>query len=262
MVGWLASADLGICFAYFLGTGAGTGHFRCYLQGVSYIYFNLVSIFLSVGLAHLVRLMVGGGPGGFGAARAAEGRVLAVSFSVPAALALLPLATDDYGDTGAWCSISGDGGGASWDTGEIWMFFCFYLPLWLGVAYISFCYTAVYRNIRGVRRAWELAYGSAGEEERKEGGGGGGRGGLRPKPDSTALEYSRRVWLYPVVLAACYFFATLDKIIILCTGQGVFSIYLLEFVTIGLSGCCDALVYGATGSVRAAWAAEARRLRG
>mmetsp|Transcript_2838 Transcript_2838/g.4051 ORF Transcript_2838/g.4051 Transcript_2838/m.4051 type:complete len:337 (-) Transcript_2838:253-1263(-) len=255
MVALLAFADIGCNFAFFLGDGAESFTFRCYLQALSFIYFNLASIFLSAGIAYTVWLMIV--HRSFDLAREREGRVYAVCFGLPALIACLPLITSDYGNTGAWCSITGDHE-KEVDTGSIWMLVCFYIPLWLSIGYICYAYLGVYRVIQGVKAAFAMAGYHEGSGETKSEPSTLALG----QPQGLAMEYSKRLFLYPLIIVVCYSFASINKIYMLATGNGVFTLYLLQFTFLSLSGFGDALVYGSTKSVRDAWKNEFRQMRG
>ncbi len=58
-------------------------------------------------------------------------------------LTLLPLTTDSYGDTGAWCWILSEDG-----ADVAWRFIQFYIPLWLCIGYSTYVYVAVTRKMR------------------------------------------------------------------------------------------------------------------
>jgi len=248
LVGWLAVADVGCALSFFLGSGAESYSVRCDLQGMMFIYFNMASVFLAVGIAYALRQMLAFR--NFETARNSEPVLYMLCWGVPFFLALLPLTTKDYVDTGAWCSIGGnrfrDVELDKVDTGTMWEMVCFDVPLWLSILYIFWAYWEVYRVIRGLRGA--AAYHEELEEETKE--------EVVKRPKSESEEFTRRMVFYPLVLVFFYSFCTVNKIHMIITGDASFVLYALQFSFLSLSGFGDAVVYGTSRSVRLAWKQE------
>lgn len=73
--------------------------------------------------------------------------VMAYCWLIPLAMACLPFTTDNYGDAGAWCSItSKDLKSLQW--GTFWRFAIIYVPLWVCVFFNAYMCVTVYRAMR------------------------------------------------------------------------------------------------------------------
>lgn len=78
--------------------------------------------------------------------------VMAYCWLVPLFMSALPFTTDNYGDAGAWCSItSKDLKSLEW--GTFWRFAVIYVPLWIAVAVNAYLCVSVYRAVRGIEAA-------------------------------------------------------------------------------------------------------------
>lgn len=72
---------------------------------------------------------------------------MAYCWLIPLAMACLPFTTDNYGDAGAWCSItSKDLKSLQW--GTFWRFAIIYVPLWICVFINAYMCVTVYRAMR------------------------------------------------------------------------------------------------------------------
>ena len=73
--------------------------------------------------------------------------VMAYCWLIPLVMACLPFTTDNYGDAGAWCSItSKDLKSLQW--GTFWRFAIIYVPLWICVFLNAYMCVTVYRAMR------------------------------------------------------------------------------------------------------------------
>lgn len=75
---------------------------------------------------------------------------MAYCWLIPLAMACLPFTTDNYGDAGAWCSItSKDLKSLVW--GTFWRFAVIYVPLWVCIGVNVYMCFKVYRAMRSVK---------------------------------------------------------------------------------------------------------------
>lgn len=73
--------------------------------------------------------------------------VMAYCWLIPLVMACLPFTTDNYGEAGAWCSItSRDLKSLVW--GTFWRFAVIYAPLWICVFVNAYMCLTVYRAMR------------------------------------------------------------------------------------------------------------------
>ena len=70
------------------------------------------------------------------------------AWGLPVLFTLLPFTTNNYGNNGAWCSITSSSG--SWWGGVLWHVVCLYGPCWLAIAYNVTMYLRVHRFVRGM----------------------------------------------------------------------------------------------------------------
>ena len=73
------------------------------------------------------------------------------AWGLPVLFTLLPFTTNNYGNNGAWCSITSSRG--SWWGGVLWHVVCLYGPCWLAIAYNITMYLRVHRFVRGEERS-------------------------------------------------------------------------------------------------------------
>jgi len=124
-------------------------------------------------------------------------------------LSVLPFSTDSYGPASGWCWISKE------DTGIVWRFVSFYVPLWIAGAWILWIY---YRTIRQLENSMQVVL--------------------------------NRMKYYPMVLLITYFFATVNRIAQIFT-EPIFVLACLHYFFSTLAGFFNCVVYGWTPTVRA-----------
>ena len=100
------------------------------------------------------------------------------AWGLPVLFALLPFSTNNYGNNGAWCSITSSSG--SWWGGVLWHAVCLYGPCWAAIAYNITMYLRVHQFVRGMH-----SVGRAGAR----GGACGARGGSWPLPFAYLLTW-------------------------------------------------------------------------
>jgi len=149
---------------------------------------------------------------------------------VPTLFALLPLTTSSYGNTAAWCWIYVEEDSPT--IGQLWRFFLFYLPLWGAVVFNGYTYYISNRAMKGL-------FLSNDDQQ-------------IPKKYRNLM---RRLNAYPLILAGCWFFATINRIQNAINPQNpLFWLYMLQVVGRSLQGTLNAIAYGLNENVRAEWA--------
>ncbi|CAM9668284.1 unnamed protein product, partial [Discosporangium mesarthrocarpum] len=140
----LAVANLMLDCAYLMGE-ASANSWKCYLQGFMRVYFAVVefSLITAIGLT-CYQIIINRDF----TMQEHTGIVCALCWLVPGAISALPFITDNYGDAGAWCSItSSDLNTFVW--GTIWRFAIIYIPLWFSVVLNLCIYYWVGRAMHG-----------------------------------------------------------------------------------------------------------------
>jgi len=130
----------------------------------------------------------------------------------------LPLFTNSYGDASGWCWITNERDDVTGDikgAGHWWRIVCFYIPLWIVIAWVCWIY---YRTLKQLK--------------------------------DTMDNVLNRMKYYPVILIASYFFATINRVTQFFT-EPVIVLTCLHIFFSGLSGFFNSNVYGWTPAVRA-----------
>jgi len=133
----LALSDIGFSWAYFIGY-PDDGSFECYAQAIMGQFFGLTSLgwVLAIALS-LWGTNVRGWTEGTDTRYFL--RSLAAILVLAGALTAVP--ADDYGQAGLWCWIRRE------KNGNLLRYLCFFAPLWLGIALISFLYAQLVRHL-------------------------------------------------------------------------------------------------------------------
>ncbi|CAM9652236.1 unnamed protein product, partial [Hapterophycus canaliculatus] len=268
----LAVANLGLDFAYLMGT-VGHDNWKCTLQGFGRVYFALVEFALVTAVTTTCYVMIvkrdfriqearkrGAGCGSLPTAACRFWKVMAYCWLIPLVMACLPFTTDNYGDAGAWCSItSKDLKSLVW--GTFWRFAVIYVPLWVCIGVNMYMCFKVYRAMRGFEAAM-VAYmepregeGEAAAEatagtsrghgspsaaasgEGREGWGAEEEDGeaVRRGPGgiemSTSIPIIDRLRLYPIALMVCWSWATVNRVreAIEPYGESMFWLFVLQY---------------------------------
>ena len=143
----MSVADVVTIFSYFLGNpSADTG--LCTLQGLVQQFGELSSIAWSTLIAYTLYSTV-------------KRRIaytfkhfpyyVLVGFIVPLLFALLPLTTQSYTNTGAWCWV--DAGSVA---GQLWRWLIFYGPLWGAIGFNGYSYYIARKEVRGARGSFSF----------------------------------------------------------------------------------------------------------
>lgn len=213
------------CISYFLGSPT-TDTALCTLQGFLQQLFQLSSILWTTAIATTLYRAVVKQTG----SQELLPRFHLVCSGIPALFALLPLLTSSYGNTAAWCWIFVDPSSPA--IGQVWRLLLFYLPLWAAVVFNGYTYYISNRAMRGL-------FQSSSESE-------------IPKRYRNLMK---RLNAYPLILAGCWFFATINRIQnAFAPNNPVFVLYMLQVVGRSLQGTLNAIAYGLNENVREEWA--------
>ncbi|GMH63433.1 hypothetical protein TrST_g1633 [Triparma strigata] len=220
LVTLMSLADILVIISYFLGDPtSGTG--LCTFQGLLQQFAELSSILWSTIIAWTLYTAV--------VHRRDTSKMLhkfvVVGFGVPFLLALFPLTTTSYDNTGAWCWITADD-----VAGQLWRWLIFYGPLWSAIGFNSY---SVYIVRKGLKSAF------AGADE-------------MPKKYKDLINKLK--W-YPIILVFCWFWGTVNRLQnAFNPGNEVFWLYFMQAFFRSTQGALNAVAYGAQGSVREEWA--------
>ncbi|CAM9453208.1 unnamed protein product [Ectocarpus sp. 6 AP-2014] len=202
--------------------------------------------------------------------------VMAYCWLIPLGMACLPFTTDNYGEAGAWCSItSKDLKSLEW--GTFWRFAVIYVPLWVCVGVNGYMCVKVHRAMRGFEAAM-VAYVEPGHETQAGGGGssadstgaGGappaaeaasaaGGGGARTGPGgvetSTSIPIIERLRLYPIVLVICWSWATVNRTreAIEPYAESLFWLFILQYSFQSIQGFLNLMIFLRTPGVMEEW---------
>jgi cAMP receptor-like G-protein coupled receptor len=212
--------------AYMERTGSVTP--TCYVQAIGNSVFELASVLWTTAIAMTLYLFI--------FLRVQPERVerrlplmALVCFGLPLVLALLPLADDAYGPSGAWCWVR---------TGTsarlaAWQFGIFYGPLWVAILFNAFVYLRTWRLLRRMLSA----------------------AGPEAEHDATLVRLTAvmtRLQLYPFILLIVWTFASINRIYEAASGGAspVFALYFLQRAFSSSQGLLNALAYGFSNGVR------------
>ena len=146
----------------------------------------------------------------------------------------------------------------------MWRYVCFYAPLWLAVLYMLVVYAKVFRRLRAIEDIEEVESEEDSiardetEAEREWITGSIAGQGKESSSESVSGRMERRrnntlqrMRLYPLVLIACYLFATLRRFVDWATeDQTPYALAMLHTLFAAIPGFLNALVYGCTKDVR------------
>jgi hypothetical protein len=224
LVLFMSISDVGVCITYLMGNPRNdTG--LCTIQGLLMQFFQISSTLWSTAIAlTLYRAVV---------KRKDSDNLMpyfhAFCYGVPFLFCFLPLFTESYGNTGAWCWITAEEGD---DAGSIWRLFIFYLPLWAAISFNAYTYFVTIRSMSNLFK-------SRGEES------------AMPAKYKKLIQ---RLALYPLILVGCWFFATINRIHnFFAPEDPIFWLFFLQVVGQSLQGSLNALAYGLNPNVRDSW---------
>jgi len=135
-------------------------------------------------------------------------------------MTILPFFGGTYGDAGAWCWIDNS------TTGKVWRFMAFYVPVWIAMIVIGYCYTCVVLQLRKT---------------------------VAQEGDQTGVisRAMSRLAAYPVIMFIGYIFGTINRIQNAAepTSPSV-GLYCFATFTLNINGFLNAFVYGCNDSMQ------------
>jgi len=180
LVLFMSLADVGATLSYFLGDPKNDGSVICGLQAWGEQMFQLSSMLWSTAIAlTLYRAVV---------SHKETDELMKylhlLCFGLPFFLSFMPLTTDDYGTTGAWCWIKSDEPN---DSGFWWRIFIFYIPLWASIVFNAYSYYLVRKAMTTIFKVQTNINGEINNEI--------------PEKYKTLMK---RLRLYPLILVGCW----------------------------------------------------------
>lgn len=219
LVLFLSISDISASITKLFGDAGSMGPGACLFQAISMTFFELASILWVVLIAFTLHMAFLKERADFSGPKiGAKANYYHGAWVFACIMTLLPLITDSYGDSGAWCWIK-DG-----QADLVWRIVTFYGELWLAWVYCFYVYTSVLLKIRR----------------------------MNPSPDGS-LSHRRvlmRIMYYPLVLVVCWSAASVNRLYEMISGDKSFEFTVLQVLLSGLFGFCNAVVYGMTPAVR------------
>jgi len=219
LVFYMSLADLGALFSYLLGSPSEGG--VCRFQGFIQQYFELSSIIWSAVIAFtLYRAVVK-----LQDSASLSKTYLTLGYGVPLLCAFLPLFTNSYTNTGAWCWIS-----TQQAVGQVWRWLLFYGPLWSCIAFNAYAYYLTEKKMKSMFETQDAEM-----------------------PDKYKALI-KRLKLYPLILVVCWFWATINRLQnAFNPNNEVFWLYVLQVLFRSLQGLLNCVAYGLQPNVRRCW---------
>lgn len=243
LIAYLALADVGTDVAYYLGD-AETGTFRCTTQAVMRVYFNLVAILLTTVIANFLYEVIVFNNFDLVEQQQRRPTYLWFAWGAPVLPTLLPFTTGNYGNNGAWCSVTSDTGDYWW--GVLWHIGCLYLPCWVAIGYNLSVFLTVQRFVRGLQLS-DLAFEDEDETVKRR----------ERQQRSVRTQVVERLQLYPLVLVVSWTWATIYCIqSTLEPDHPIFWLACVAYSLCSLMGFLNACVYMLTPAVWKLWTAN------
>jgi len=140
-----------------------------------------------------------------------------------------PWVTNTYGYAGVWCWIDNS------DTGKVLRFTLFYIPAWVLIGYIAFCYAVViyfYRKTKNqVRQNFPIDDYVSVEEN------------LPLKRYPIVDKKVLKMLLFPTIITFSWIFASIQRTYQFFRNDTIHWIFFCEVVASGLRGFLDAIAY-------------------
>lgn len=218
LVFYMSVMDLGHAIGFFLPPGF---EVLCQIQAAVTSYFSLASVLWTGVIAFTLYQAV------MKDKRDVEKwelRFVLFANGLPILALIPPLAQQQYGEAQGWCWIQATG--EYHVQGTIWRVVTFYLPLWLVIAFNSFVY---YKIIKNVKKDV----------------------GLLGSDTQLAQKLIQKLRIYPFILIFCYTVPTINRIYDFIRPTDMnFWLTFCAAVLMSLCGLLNALVYGFTDTVR------------
>lgn len=214
----MAYNDLGMAIGNMMGAQGRESDFGCQLQAFLVGFFGLSSVLWSTAIAYTLRRIFVSGDEIYYVTVQSNFyfRMYAIICQgIPAVLAILPVFTNGWGDTGGWCWIKDNNA-----VNTMWRFVTYYIWIWTCLVYNLGIYVSVLRQIIKLDEMHVLE-------------------------ESTALKNLRKLKYFPLAMVASQFWATINRLYE-CFGAPIFWLCLLHVSFTSLMGFFNALAYGYT----------------
>lgn len=133
-------------------------------------------------------------------------------------LATFPLLTDNYGPASIWCWITPD------YIGNIWRFLCFYVPLYIFLAFVVIMYLAIFVKVK-------LVFGKTNASKSE----------AQKKSDAKVL---RTLLAYPLIFLAIWIIPTINRIVNWVDNETILAFLCVHAVLVAGAGFCNSIAYG------------------
>jgi hypothetical protein len=255
LIAALALSNVGLDTAFLLGNPERSDAV-CLAQGLMRVYFSIVGFFITTAITLTCYNIII--KRDFSMQDSMK-KVMALCWGIPLIMALLPLTTGNYGDVGAWCSISTDDI-RHLDAGTVWRFLMLYIPMWVSVCVNFWMHFQVSKAIRGLEfaastsstpaSAWQRqSYGSLAET--KPHSADDEESPRQKTGQSRSLAIINHLRMYPVALLVCWFWAFVNGVYeVIYPTDPLFWLYLLQYIFQTLNGAINAAIFLWTPSVR------------
>ena len=218
LVFYLSLMDLGHAIGFFLPPGISV---MCQIQAAVTSYFSLASVLWTGIIAFALYSAVLKDKRDI---EKLEPRFILCANGIPFLALVPPLVQQKYGEAQGWCWI--EASGDFYLQGTVWRVVTFYLPLWIIIAYNSFVY---YKIIKNVKRDV----------------------GLLGSDTQMAQRLIQKLRMYPLILIFCYTLATINRLYDFFAPNNMnFWLTFCAGVIMSLCGLLNAVVYGFTDTVR------------
>ena len=217
LVFYLSLMDLGHAIGFFLPPDIGV---ICQIQAAITSYFSLASVLWTGIIAFALYLAV------LKDKRDVEKfelKFVLFANGLPFLALIPPLVQQKYGEAQGWCWIVTTGDYHV--QGTVWRVVTFYLPLWIVIAFNSFVYFKIIKNVK------------------KD-------ASLLGSDLQLAQKLIQKLRMYPLILIFCYSVATINRVYDFFSPSMNFWLAFIAAVIMSLCGLLNAVVYGFTDTVR------------
>lgn len=218
----ISIADAFYSIGTIMGDAGEVGSGLCTVQALMVSFFGLSSILWTTSIAFTLHLVARAQIAAVEMMERLYSKYYVLSWGAPLILAILPLTTKSYGDTGGQCWIVREG------AGKVWSVITFLVPLWAATLYNTWVVVSVRRSLDGV---------------------------------SGPTLMLQRAKLYPLVWVVGNLFSSINAIYEL-TDQQSFPLTLLDVSLSSLQGFMNAIVFGFTPAVKTRWVNLFRQVLG
>lgn len=243
LVVYLTVSDFWLCMCNLIGHVDNPSSTKCLVQAVVVTYFGLSSIIWTVIIAYALHQTICRQNVNLEAR--CEGYFHMIGWGVPFIALVFVAVFSSFGEAGFWCWVPNT------PVGVLMRLAVFYFPLWFGVAYNFWVYRKVRRLLKRMLERYKADGGDCEIQQETM--------NAFEYEQSLARRYQSVQMLLslPLVLAFCWFFSSIRRIIeIFMPG---FSFSVLDYLcvsTASLQGALNAIIYGMNPAVREAMSAK------